>query len=158
MKTYLADLYFDQAPEPAALVRATANAFGVSQGAVVEGWYIGDVVRSAYANPLIRVVWLQNHELPGPFPHMYTLALEQGTGPIAADAIAERLAAITGALSVAAVMPTVYGKMHLFGPDGSDRTVIRDEESDDDVIRLSPEDQMTLERAYRAIGAVASHT
>jgi hypothetical protein len=49
-----------------------------------------------------------------------------------------------------------FGRMHLFGPDGSDRVVIRNEECDDDVIRLSPGDQGDLERAYRAIGAVAS--
>ena len=157
MKTYIADLYFDHLPESSSLVRATADAFGVSSAEVVEGWFIGEKIRTAYQNPLVNVVLLQNHEQSGRFPHMYGVAIEEPAGADSTS-LPARFSEITRRLGVAAVMPLEFGRMHLFGPDGSDRVVIRDEENDDDVIRLSPEDQMTLERAYRAIGAVASHT
>jgi hypothetical protein len=76
MKTYVADLYFDHLPDPAALVRATAEAFSVAPAAVVEGWFLGEKVRAAYQNSLVNVVLLLNHEQTGPFPHMYGVAVE----------------------------------------------------------------------------------
>jgi hypothetical protein len=155
MKTYIADLYFDHAPDPLALLRATAAAFDVPSGAVAEGWFLGDQVRAAYDNPAIQILWLRNYDLPGPFPFMYGLAMED-VAPGETNALSDKLALITHALGVAAVMPLVYGKMHLFGPDGSARVVMRDEDSGDDVIRLAAADKVMLDKTYRASRAVAS--
>lgn len=155
MKSYVADLYFDHAPDSAALLRATAAAFDVPFAAVAEGWFLGDQVRAAYDDPSIRIVWLRNYDHPGPFPFMYGLALE-GVPSGETDAFTHQLAAITRALGMAAVMPTMYGKMHLFGPDGSDRVVVRDEVAGDDIIRLAAADQVILDEAYRAAQAVSS--
>lgn len=154
MKTYVADLYFDHVPDPAALVRATAEAFAVPSSTVAEGWFLGDTTRAAYDNPLIRIIWLRNYTQSGQFPVMYGLAIENGEPE--SETHADRLAAITGKLGIAAVMPTMYGKMRLFGPDGSNRVVLRDDDANDDIIRLSSADRAALDRAYRASQPVAS--
>ena len=156
MKTYIADLFFDHVPDPLALIRATANAFGMPNSNVAEGWFIDDATRAAYADSSIRIVWLRNHDQTGQFPYMYGLAIENAD-PGGSMAYTPQLAAITHALGIAAVMPTMYGKMHVFGPDGSDRLVERDEDADgDDILHLSRQDRASLERSYRTSQAVAS--
>jgi hypothetical protein len=149
MKTWVTDIYFEQPPAPDALARATSMAYGVPESAVATGWFLDEQTQQAYRDQAIKVVWPRNYEDSDDFPYPYQLMVEDGDPD--QEAHASRLATITGALGIPAVMLQRFGTMHLFGPDGSDRIVSWEEDPDDsDAIRLSPRDREILERSRPA--------
>ena len=147
MKIYVTDLYFESAPPPGALREATATVFGVPVGSVMVGWFIAETTGAAYQDPHVSVIWLQNYVETGEFSHPYGLAIEHGDPD--QETHAAKLAQLTGILGIPAVMLKQFGKMHLFGPDGSDRIVDWADDDGGDEIRLTPADRAILEHARR---------
>ena len=155
MKTPVADLYFDHHPDTRALRIATAAAFGIPVATVAERDALDPAASTDWENPLVEAIWLRDEEHPGEFPWLYTLALNTDDRMEPGEPVLfARLGAITGALGQAAVLPRTFGDLLLLGPDGTARTVSRDEEVAEG-IGLLPEDRETLVRAYATQRSIA---
>jgi hypothetical protein len=153
MKPYVTDLHFESAPNPQTLRAATSAAFDVPVDRTSAGWFLADVTRAAYRNPDVLIVWLQNYQDDdGEFPAPYGLAIEEENAD--QEVYSENLARLTGTLGISAVMLLQFGKMRLFGPDGSDRIVDWADDNGGDTIRLVPEDRAILAKAGSATHAV----
>lgn len=140
------DVYFEQEPQPGALIAATAVAFGVPTSTVVVAPLVSDVAHDALYNPTVTVLWRREPgDQPGDFPDRYQLAIPEE----AAETIFDHLAVVAARLGVPFVTEASHdAELHLYFPDGTVHTIADEASHDDDyAIRLRPHDRAALDRA-----------
>ncbi len=150
-KARIEEAYFDREPAVDALRTASAAAFGVRPETIVVECLDGP----AHIGPEPAVRWLRDGEdMRGEFPVWYYLHTEVAD----LDRINQILSAITGKLGVAALSQAPDpDDLALHGPDGSLRIVpVEQSSANGNTLVLSPSDRAILERAYKAVRALAS--